>query len=54
MKKSDKESMLNLVFMSQDVYNEEFYREHSDTSALIQLQKLQKINVRETDHLHGL
>ena len=39
IKKSDKGSMLNLVFMSQDVYNEEFYREHSDTSALVQLKR---------------
>lgn len=39
MKKSDKGSMLNLVFLSQDVYNEEFYRKHSDKSALVQLKR---------------
>lgn len=39
MKKSDKGSTLSLVFLSQDVYNEEFYREHSDTSALVQLKR---------------
>lgn len=39
MKKSDKGGILNLVFLSQDVYNQEFYREHSDTSALVQLKR---------------
>lgn len=39
IKKSDKGSILNLVFLSQDVYNEEFYREHSDKSALVQLKR---------------
>ena len=39
IKKSDEGSILSLVFLSQDVYNEEFYREHSDTSALVQLKR---------------
>ena len=39
IKKSEKGSILNLVFLSRDVYNEEFYREHSDKSALVQLKR---------------
>ena len=39
MKKSDKGGILNLVFLSQDVYNQEFYRKHSDTSALVRLKR---------------
>ena len=51
MKKSDKGIMLNLVFMSQDFYNEEFYREHSDTSALVQLKRngFKEIHVTSID-----
>lgn len=54
MKKSDQRSMLNLVFMSQDVYNEEFYREHSDTSALVQLKRngFKELNLTSIDSQH--
>ena len=54
IKKSDEESMLNLVFMSQDVYNEEFYREHSDTSALVQLKRngFKELHVPSIDDQH--
>ena len=54
IKKSDEESMLSLVFMSQDVYNEEFYREHSDTSALVQLKRngFKELHVPSIDDQH--
>lgn len=54
MKKSDKGSKLNLVLMSQDVYNEEFYREHSDKSALVQLKRkgFKELHVPSIDRQH--
>jgi len=55
MKKSDKGSILSLVFLSQDVYNEEFYREHSDTSALVQLKRngFKELHLTSTDSQHN-
>ena len=54
MKKSDKGSKLNLVLMSQEFYNEEFYREHSDTSALVQLKRkgFKELDVPPIDGQH--
>ena len=54
IKKSDNGSMLNLVFVSQDVYNEEFYREHSDSSALVQLKRngFEELHVPSIDGQH--
>ena len=54
MKKSDKGSKLNLVLMSQEFYNEEFYREHSDTSALVQLKRkgFKELDVPSIDGQH--
>ena len=51
MKKSDKGSKLNLVLMSQDVYNEQFYGEHS---ALVQLQRkgFKELHVPSIDGQH--
>ena len=54
IKKSDNGSMLKLVFMSQDVYNEEFYREQSATSALVQLKRngFEELHVPSNDGQH--